>query len=141
MWAHPGIIERLIHDPLVSEGGAEAIPAKGEGLSQTSKRDLYINEGHYEGLVARYRLRPDVEGQIILHVIPADVPQDLAPRPDEPVPAAAAAADLLEEDDPRASHAAILALSAMHHAFLELQPAKSPRPIARTTDHDLLGST
>jgi hypothetical protein len=139
MWAHPGIIERLTHDPLVSEGGAQATPAAGEGLSQTSKRDLYIKERHYGDLIARYRLRPDIEGQITLHVIPADVPQDLAPPSGEAVPAAAAAADLLEEDDPRAGHAALQLLSAMHQAFLELQPTKSP--IARTTDHDLPGST
>jgi excisionase family DNA binding protein len=141
MWAHPGIIERLIDDPLVSGGGAEAAPAAGESLSHTSKRDLYINEGHYEDLVARYRLRPDIEGQIIVHVVPADVPHDLAPRPGQAVPAAAAAADLLEEDDPRARRAALLVLSAMHRAFLDLQPAKSPSPIAPTTDHALLEST
>jgi hypothetical protein len=47
---------------------------------------------------------------------------------------------LLEEDDPRASRAALLALSAMHHAFLELQSTKSPSPVALATDHALLGS-
>ncbi len=137
MWVHPGITERLIGDPLAGVGGSQAIPAAGEGLSQTSKRDLYVNERDYEGLAARYRLRPDIDGKVIVHVIPADVPQDLALRPGEEVPAAAAAADLLEEDDPRASRAALRALCAMHQALLEVQPPKPPRPVAGTEHHDL----
>jgi hypothetical protein len=55
-------------------------------------------------------MRDDHEGQVHLVIVPASVPPGLAPGRGALVAAPAAASDLLEEDDPRARHAAAIVL-------------------------------
>src|SRR6266852_7560321 len=118
MWAHPGLLPRLINDPQVRVGGSVAAARVGEGLSDLPERDLYLAESDVQQIVAKYRLRPDPDGQVRLHIVPASVPQELRPGHAEQLPAAAAAADLLDEDDPRACRSAQLQLHAMLTALL-----------------------
>jgi excisionase family DNA binding protein len=131
MWAHPGVMPRLIEDPQVSAGGDLAAARLGEGLSKARVRDLYVAEQDAERVVAGYRLRPDPDGQVSLHVVPSGVPEGLIAVRDGMIPAAAAAADLLDEDDPRARRAALRQLHAMVKAVTDerqLQPtARSGR--------------
>jgi hypothetical protein len=126
MWAHPGLVSRLVEDPQVSEGGDRAAARIREGLSETGVRDVYIADEHVERIVASYRLRPDPDGQVMLHVVPSSVPQDLMAVGGGVVPAAAAAADLLDEDDPRARRSALRQLSAMLEAVIDDRQLRSP---------------
>lgn len=121
MWAHPGLVSRLIDDPKVSEGGDRAAARIGEGLSETGVRDVYVADEHAERIVASYRLRPDPDGQVMLHVVPSSVPRDLMAVGSGVVPAAVAAADLLDEDDPRARRSALRQLSAMLEVVIDDQ--------------------
>jgi excisionase family DNA binding protein len=107
MWAHPGVLDRLASDSRVSRGGSEAVLAGGDGLTEGSGRlELYVSEEHAEDLIHKYRMHDDSDGQVYLVIIPAAISHDLAPGSGAPVAAPAAASDLLEEDDPRARHAA-----------------------------------
>lgn len=124
LWVHPGVLDRLASDPKVSRGGAEALPSAPsahDGLTARRGRlELYVNEADAEGLIRQYRMHDDGEGQVRLVVVPSSIPPDLAPSPGVPVAAPAAASDLLEEDDPRARHAAAIhlqsCLDALHAA-------------------------
>jgi excisionase family DNA binding protein len=118
MWVHPGILPRLIEEPQVRVGGSAGAAHIGEGLSQPGLRDLYVDQPDVKHVIASYRLRPDPEGQVMLNVVPSSVPQELLRPLGRSVPVAAAAADLLDEDDPRASRSARLQLHAMHDALL-----------------------
>ena len=117
MWAHPGLVSRLVEDPQVSSGGDRAAARIGEGLSQAAVRDVYVAEPNAERIVESYRLRPDPDGQVMLHVVPSSVPKDLIAMRGGLVPAAAAAADLLDEGDPRARRSALRQLQAMLEAW------------------------
>ena len=125
MWVHPGVLPRLVSDPDISVGGDEVASTVGEGLSRTEKLDLYVGAHDLGSVVSNYLLRPDENGQVVLHVVPDSVPRALMPQRGGPVPIAAAAADLLEEDDPRASHAAVLQLRTMRNALMRAYIASS----------------
>jgi excisionase family DNA binding protein len=122
MWAHPGVLARLKADPRVCVGGAAAAISAGGG---TSRLDLYVGEADLEHVIGDYRLRDDANGQVMMHVVPASVPAELAPRRGAPVPAAAAAADLLEEEDARATDAALHQLRTMRNAVAHGELARS----------------
>ena len=126
MWVHPGLMSRLIEDPQVNAGGDLAAARIGEGLSATGIRDLYVTEQDTERIAASYRLRPDPDGQVILHVVPSSVPENLIAVRDGLVPAAAAAADLLDEDDPRARRSALRQLRAMLEGLTDENQLRSP---------------
>jgi hypothetical protein len=126
MWGHPGLVSRLVEDPQVSAGGDQAAARIGEGLSQTEVRDIYVAEPNAERIIESYRLRPDPDGQVMLHVVPSNVPKDLIAMHGGLVPAAAAAADLLDEDDPRARRSALHQLRAMLEAWTSEHQLRSP---------------
>ncbi|HVB45691.1 MAG TPA: type IV toxin-antitoxin system AbiEi family antitoxin [Streptosporangiaceae bacterium] len=134
MWAHPGLLPNLCADDRVRAGGDRAAARIGDGLSATPVCDLYVARSEVKKIVNEYRLRPDPDGQVRLHAVPEGVPCDLIPgRPGLVVPAAAAA-DLLDEDDPRARRSALLQLSAMFTTLTSQRPARpSPNP-ARMAD-------
>lgn len=111
MWVHPGILDRLASDPAVSAGGIAAMPADREGLTVGPGRlEIYVHEDDTDDLISRYRMREDRDGQVDLISVPSSVPPELAPDRGSPVPAPAAASDLLEEKDPRARHAGAIEL-------------------------------
>jgi excisionase family DNA binding protein len=124
MWAHPGLMSGLIEDPQVSAGGDLAAARIGEGLSETGVRDLYVAEQNAKRIVASYRLCPDPDGQVMLHVVASSV--HLIAGRGGLVPAAAAAADLLDENDPRARRSALRQLHAMLEALTDEHQLRSP---------------
>jgi excisionase family DNA binding protein len=128
MWVHPGLIPKLTGDPQVCAGGSIAAAHIGEGLSETRVRDLYVAEHEAEHVAARYRMRPDPNGQVILHVVPSSVAGTLITLGGGLIPAAAATADLLDEDDPRARRAAVRQLRAMFRALTDEYQPRSPAP-------------
>lgn len=118
LWAHPGVIDQLAGDPKVSRGGADAALAGHDGLTARPGRlELYVSEADAEGLIRRYRMREDSDGQVHLVVIPSNVPPGLTPGGGAFVAAPAAASDLLEEDDPRARYAAAIQLQSHQNAL------------------------
>ena len=126
MWAHPGLLPKLCSDDRISVGGDRAAAHVGESLSKTGVCDLYVAGSDVEDIVARYRLRPDLDGQVRLHVVPEGVPRELIPGGPGFVLPAAGAADLLDENDPRARRSALLQLSAMRAALASRRPIRAP---------------
>jgi excisionase family DNA binding protein len=121
LWAHPGVLDRLAADPKVSIGGIDAELAEHDGLTPHAGRlELYVCEADADEVVRKYRMREDHAGQVSLMVVPSSVPVGLAPIGGQPVPAAAAAADLLDEEDPRARHASIIHLQSSLSALRAL---------------------
>lgn len=125
MWAHPGLLSKLCDDDRISVGGDRAAVHVGEGLSKTGLCDLYVAVPDVKDVVARYRLRPDPDGQVRLHVLPEGVPRELISGGPGIVLPAAGAADLLDENDPRARRSALLQLSAMFAALASHRPIRS----------------
>jgi excisionase family DNA binding protein len=118
MWAHPGVLDRLATDPKVSTGGTGAMLGDHDGLTMRSGRlEVYVHEADADDLVRRYRMREDRDGQVCLIIVPSSVPRELAPDWGSPVPAPAAASDLLEEKDPRARHAGAIELKSCLEAL------------------------
>jgi excisionase family DNA binding protein len=118
LWAHPGVLDRLAADPKVSSGGTGAALAGLDGLTAGAKQlELYVRDAEVDEVIHRYRMREDRNGPVNLVIVPSSVPADLAPRGGRPVPAPAAAADLLEEEDPRARHAGVAQLQASLRAL------------------------
>ena len=121
LWAHPGVLDRLAADPEVSVGGGIAELTEHDGLTaRGGQLELYVSEADADEVVRRYRMRDDRTGQVRLMVVPLSVPAALAPAGGRPVPALAAAADLLEEEDPRARHAGVLQIQASLRALQAL---------------------
>jgi excisionase family DNA binding protein len=105
-WAHPGVLGRLAADPMVSKGGVDVVQAGHDGLTlRPGRLELYVSEADADDVIRRYRMHEDRNGQVKLVVVPSSVPPEFAPHPGSPVPAPAAASDLLEEKDPRARRA------------------------------------
>ena len=125
MWAHPGLLSKLCHDGRISVGGDRAAAHVGEGVSRTGLCDLYVAGSDVKDIVARYRLRPDPDGQVRLHVVPEGVPRELILGGPGIVIPAAGAADLLDENDPRARRSALLQLSAMFAALASRRPIRA----------------
>lgn len=118
LWAHPGVLDRLAADPMVSKGGADAAPTGHDGLTARPGRlELYVNEVDAGEVIRRYHMHEDPEGQVNLVIVPASVPSGLGPGCGKPVPLAAAASDLLEEEDPRARYAGAVQLRSCQNAM------------------------
>lgn len=121
LWAHPGVLDRLAADPKVSVGGSDAELAEHDGLTPRAERlELYVREADADEVVHKYRMREDRAGQVRLMVVPSSVPAGLAPMGGYPVSVPAAAADLLDEEDPRARHASIVHLQSSLSALKAL---------------------
>jgi excisionase family DNA binding protein len=121
MWAHPGVLDRLAADPMVANGGADAaLPTQSCLTGRGDRLELYVGDVDADELIRRYRMREDRDGQVNLVIVPSSVPAALAPEAGRPVPAPAAAADLLEEKDPRAHYAAATQLQYFQRALREV---------------------
>lgn len=118
LWAHPGVLDRLAVDPMVSKGGVGAALTNHDGLTARPGRlALYVSEADVDEVVQRYRMHVDRDGQVNLVIVPSSVPSDLAPDRGSPVSVPAAASDLLEEDDPRARYAGAVQLQSCQNAM------------------------
>ena len=73
----PGLLSNLCSDDRISVGGDRATARVGEGLSRVGLCDLYVAGSDVKDIVAQYRLRPDLDGQIRLHVVPEGLPREL----------------------------------------------------------------
>jgi hypothetical protein len=110
-WVHPGAASALQADARVSRSGADLLTDA--GLSPTRNRlDLYVAHDGLAPVIKDYRLRTDPEGPVLVHCVPASVPRELAPASGEAVHSLVAAADLLDDDDPRGRAAAVRELGA-----------------------------
>lgn len=117
-WAHPGVLDELAADGRLSVGGSTAIQERA-GLSEAAIRTYYVGRGDLDAVVGDYALRADVEGELLLEIVPPEVHDALVPQPGEPVAAPVAAADLLEEADPRAQTAGARVLRACWRSTIE----------------------
>jgi excisionase family DNA binding protein len=111
VWVHPGVLDRLVADARLRPAGGFAAAARGAGIAVGPARRFYVDEDDIEVIVAAYRARRDAEGEVELMVIPRAVPAALRPSFGEPVPLAAALADLLESADARERYLAIESLN------------------------------
>lgn len=116
MWAHPGVLEALVADGRVSPGGDLAGNVGGL-VGGSGRPSLYVPEADLDKLVSHYRLRDSEDGNVVLIVVPDSVAAGSAPEPGKPVPEPAAAADLLDEGDPRARYAALKRLRDLRQAI------------------------
>jgi len=121
MWAHPGVVDRVFADRRVARSEELTVVLRGEGLAGGPRRlPGYVSASDVDDLIRDYRLLDDPDGQVVLLVVPADVPAELAPVPGLPVPAPAAIADLLAEDDVRARNSAVRRLRDIQQALREV---------------------
>ncbi|GAA4890620.1 helix-turn-helix domain-containing protein [Saccharopolyspora cebuensis] len=119
----PGTLRRLRDQPGVAAGGISAAAHYGlDLLPAGDEAELYLPQARFDELLAARRARPDSpDPNVVLHVVPdfpsapglqAGYGQDGSPL----VPAAAVAADLLDDADERSVRAA-------HHLLDQLSPA------------------
>lgn len=110
-WVHPAVLPRIERDPRLCPSGGSDREAQGVGNSAGPARRFYIDAGHLEAFLREHRAKDDPAGQVVLMVIPADVPEELLPEAGAPVPDVAALVDLLDSVDAREHHAAVAGLS------------------------------
>jgi hypothetical protein len=116
--SHPGVVAHIESDCRVVPGGGGAAPhSSHDALTAAGDPVLYVREDDADALMAAYRLRDDWDGNVSLVVVPAAIPG--IPRQCGHALAAVAAADLLDEDDPRARHAGRMILSDCRAALAE----------------------
>jgi len=120
MWVHPGVLDRLLADARIRGGGgsADAIPGLDALTGGRHQYVIYVSSDDSEGVIRRYRMADDPDGQIRLIVVPGDLLPGRRHR-STGLPAPAVAADLLAEADPRAHNAAVRLLRAYRRALLE----------------------
>lgn len=118
VWVHPGVVDRLAEDDRLHPGGARAVAASGVGIAGGSGHSFYIDENVVGSVLADYRAHPAADGQVVLMVVPADVPEMVIGRPGEPVIPAAALVDLLGSSDARERYVAAAALEAARHKLV-----------------------
>jgi hypothetical protein len=89
---------------------------------------IYVAADHADDLIHRYRMRDDRSGQAHLVIVPSGLLPQAPPKGARVVPTPAAAADLLEEDDPRARHAAMRLLGSLWRAATDAAAMESCIP-------------
>jgi len=107
IWAHPGVIDRLVDDERLRKAGGYAAARRGAGIAAAPPRRLYVDEADLDAVLSQYRANLDATGDLELMVIPEVVPSRVRPAVGEPVPLAVALVDLLESADARERHVAL----------------------------------
>jgi excisionase family DNA binding protein len=102
LYAHPGVLPRLLAEPGVVRSGASAVSEVGADLIAADLAEAYVSGKRHEQLMRRYRLRPADRPNLILRV-----PRVMWPfAPDQTVaPTPVVAADLLDAGDDRSRRA------------------------------------
>lgn len=104
--AHPGEITYVLEDEALLPSGVSAAGSVKAGLLSGREADGYIRQSQLRSFVAEHALSPaDVDGNVRLRVVPADVWQELELGDRAVAPPAAVALDLAEEHDPRSRSA------------------------------------
>lgn len=99
-YAHPALLCELLADRRVSPGRAGAAAAAGFDVAGGDDPFAYVSSEQLGQLVDDYGLEPDPHGTVELRVY-APQAADRVLVPGQPVPAGAAAADLLDSADAR----------------------------------------
>lgn len=100
--AHPGEIPYVLEDEALLPSGVSAASSVKAGLLPGREADGYIPRSRLRSFVANHALSPaDVNGNVRLRVVPADVWRSLELDGRAVAPPAAVALDLAEEHDPR----------------------------------------
>jgi hypothetical protein len=101
-WAHPGVIQELAGEPRVSVGGARALAVL-EGLAVgPSPLLVYLAQPEAARLIAKYRAKPDLAGNLEIALVPLEVPEVLRPEPGKFTSASVTYTDAMGADDARA---------------------------------------
>lgn len=106
VWIHPGIMGRLRSDRRLRPGGAAAAATAGLDGAAGDRDRFYVDAGDHDRVLADYRARPADDGQVVLMVVPSDVPDVLVGPPGKPVAAAVGLVDCLLSPDARERHLA-----------------------------------
>jgi excisionase family DNA binding protein len=107
IWAHPGVVDRLVDDGRLRPAGGYPAARRGAGIAAAPLRRLYVDEADLDVVLSQYKANLDAAGDLELMVIPELVPLQLRPAVGEPVPLAVALVDLLESADARERHVAL----------------------------------
>lgn len=100
--AHPGEIPYLLKDEALLPSGISGAESVDAGLLPGHEVDGYIAQSQLRRFVSEHALSPaDVDGNVRLRVVPADVWRSLKLGSRDVAPPAAVALDLAEERDPR----------------------------------------
>lgn len=126
IWVHPGVLERFSSDPRIHQGGGPAAVESGAGLSGGDRNVFYVAAADADAVLSAYRARPDDEGQVVLMVVPADVPEAALGDDGLAVSPAVALVDLLGSPDARERHGASHALA---DAWLRVASAVSSQAV------------
>jgi hypothetical protein len=104
--AHPGEIPYVLEDEALLPSGISAAGSVKAGLLPGREADGYIPQSQLRSFVAYHALSPaDVDGNVRLRIVPADVWHELELGGRAVAPPAAVALDLAEEHDPRSRSA------------------------------------
>lgn len=106
VWVHPGVLERFRADPRLRPGGAPAAAVAGLESAVGEPDRFYVDADEYDRVLADYRARPADDGQVVLMVVPRDVPDAMVGPPGRPVAAAVGLVDCLVSSDARERHVA-----------------------------------
>lgn len=99
--AHPSALNRLAQEPGVISAGVSAASWYGIDIQPSDEMEAYIYESRADELTHRYRMEPSERPNVVLRVVPDDVPADWQ----ECVGGVVAAIDLVESQDPRSRRA------------------------------------
>lgn len=111
VWVHPGVLKRFSADPRLHRGGGPVARESGVGLSGGDRNVFYVAASDADAVLAAYRARPDDAGQVVLMVVPAEVPKEVLGDAGVAVSPAVALVDLLGSPDARERHGASHALA------------------------------
>jgi hypothetical protein len=115
--AHPGEIPYVLQDEALLRSGVSAAESVDAGLLPGHEVDGYIAQSQLRRFVSEHALSPaDVDGNVRLRVVPADVWRSLNLGGRAVAPPAAVALDLAEEHDPRSRAAGRKALREIDRA-------------------------
>ncbi len=106
-WVHPAVVAKIEKDPRVRPSGSGDVV----GNTAPSVRRWYIDAKDLKAFVREHRAHADLVGDVVLMVIPDDVPEVLRPHLGAPVSNVVALVDLLDSVDARERHAAVTSLA------------------------------
>lgn len=99
--AHPSALNRLVQEPGVISAGVSAASSHGIDIQASSELEAYLYESRANELIQRYKMEPSERANVILHVVPDDVPPDWQ----DCVGGVVAAIDLVQSRNPRSQKA------------------------------------
>lgn len=99
--AHPAALDRLEQESGIILAGISAASRYGIDVQPSDEFEAYVYEARADELIQRYRMEPSERPNVLLHVVPDDVPSDWQ----QCVGGVVAAIDLIESLDARSRRA------------------------------------